>query len=282
MRDEVFRQLHQPVQVHVGHLGLDHPELRQVPPRLRLLRAKRRPEAVHLAQRQRRRLNVKLAALRQVRGIAEVVHRKQRRRALARRRRQNRRIGPDISIGVKVFSRRAHDLRANPQNRRLPWATHPQMPPLLQKVDAMILQRDRVRVGLRHALHHLHVFHVQLVPARRALVRTHLSRDNYARFLREAFQLFKHFRRHALHMRHSLDRPGSIAKDGEQQLAALARVVEPPAQSDRFAFVPANLGNGGHRRSRFRGFWSSRSSFFRHFRQSFWATPHSAAPDSPE
>ena len=168
VRDVVFGQFHQPVEVHEGNLRLDHPELRQMPPRLRLLRAKRGPEAVHLAQRQRRRLHIKLAALRQVRGIAEVVHGKQRGCAFARGRRQNRRIGADVPVHVKVLGRRAHDLRANAQNGRLPRAAHPQVPPLLQKIHAVFLERDGVRVGLRHALHHLHVFHVQLVarPAR--------------------------------------------------------------------------------------------------------------------
>ena len=80
-------------------------------------------------------------------------------------------------LHVEVLGRRAHDLRANAQNGRLARRAHPQVPPLLQKVHAVFLERDGVRVGLRHALHHLHVFHVQLVAARRALVGTHLSRS---------------------------------------------------------------------------------------------------------
>ena len=259
-----FGEHHQPVQVHVGHLGLDHPELRQVPPRLRLLRPEGRPEAVHLAQRQRRGLDVELAALRQVRGIAKIVHREQSRCAFARRRRQNRRIGPDKSIRIKVFGRRPHDLRANAQDCRLPWATHPQVTPLLQKVDPMLFQRDGVRVRFGHALHHLHVLNVQLIPARRTLVRTHLPRDDHARFLRQPLQLLEDFRRHALHVRHSLDRPRPIAKNGKEQLPALARVVKPPLQGDRLPLVPPNFGNGRNGRS---GLWSiggGWSGFFGH------------------
>ena len=179
MREEVLRQLQQSVEVAVSNLGLDHPELGQMPPRLRLLRAESGPKAVHLAQRQRGRLNVKLAGLGEKRRVAEVVHRKQRRGALARRRRQNRRVGADEAVLVEVFGRRAHDLRADAQNGRLPRRPHPQMAVLHEEVDAVFLQRDRVGIALRHPLHHFDVLDVQFEAAGRALVRPDLAGDNH-------------------------------------------------------------------------------------------------------
>ena len=85
--------VHQVVERGVGDFRLDHPELGEVAARLRLLRAEGRPEAVDLAQRHRRGFDVELARLREVSLLLEVVHRKQRGRAFASRRRQDRRIG---------------------------------------------------------------------------------------------------------------------------------------------------------------------------------------------
>ena len=112
---------------------------------------------------------------------------------------------------------------------------------LLQEVDAVLLERDGVGVGLGHALHDLDVFHVELEAARRALVRTHFPGDDHRRFLGQAFERCEDFRRNALDMRHALDRSGAVAKDGKQQLAAFAQVVEPAAQGDGLAFVLADV-----------------------------------------
>ena len=54
-----------PSRSQIGHLRLDHPELGQVAAGLRLFRAEGRAEAVDLAQRQSRGLDIKLAGLRQ-------------------------------------------------------------------------------------------------------------------------------------------------------------------------------------------------------------------------
>ena len=79
--------------VGVRHLGLDHPELGEVPARLRLLGAERRAEAIHAAERHRVGLVVQLPALREVRGrVLEVLDREQVGRALAGRRREDRRV----------------------------------------------------------------------------------------------------------------------------------------------------------------------------------------------
>ena len=98
------------VQVGEGDLRLHHPELGQVPPRLRLLRAKGGPEAVDPAVGGHRRLAVKLAALRQVgRALVEVRHAEERGRPLARRRREDRRVDEDVALAIQVVPRGLDD-----------------------------------------------------------------------------------------------------------------------------------------------------------------------------
>ena len=63
---ELFLEPHVVVGVVERDLGLDHPELGQVPARLRLLGAEGRAEAVDLPERGRRRLAIQLTRLREV------------------------------------------------------------------------------------------------------------------------------------------------------------------------------------------------------------------------
>src|SRR6516165_3279032 len=95
-----------------------------------------------------------------------------------------------------------------------------------QEVDAMLLQRDRIWIRLGHAMDDTDVFDVELISSRCALVGTDLAGDDDARLLRETFERLEDFRRNALHMGDTLHGPGSVAEDREQQLSALARVVE--------------------------------------------------------
>ena len=136
--------------VGVGHLRLDHPELGEVPARLRLLGAERRAEAVDPAERHRVGLVVELAALRQVRGLVlEVLHREQRRRALARRRREDRRVGEDEAAAVEEVADGVDHFVADAQDRLLARRADPQVPAVHQVVDAVLLRRDRIVLRLR-------------------------------------------------------------------------------------------------------------------------------------
>ena len=143
--EQPFGERHDVVQVGVRHLGLDHPEFRQVPPRLRLLGAERRPEAVHPAERHRVGLVVELTALRQVgRRVLEVLRRKQGRRPFARGRREDRRVGQDEAARVEVVADGVDDFVADAQDRLLALGTNPQMPAIEQVVDAVLLRRDGI------------------------------------------------------------------------------------------------------------------------------------------
>ena len=94
--DQRLGEIHDVVQRRVRHLGLDHPELGQVPARLGLFGAEGRTEAIHAAERHRVGFVVELTALSQVGGfVVEVLDRKERGRTFARGRREDRRVGED-------------------------------------------------------------------------------------------------------------------------------------------------------------------------------------------
>ncbi len=245
VRDEVLGQFHQAVEIAVGNFRLDHPELGEVAAGLRFFGAEGRPEAVDLAQRQRGRLDIELARLGEKRGIAEVVDREEGRGALAGCGRQDGRIGADESVAVEVLLRRAHDLGANAQNGRLARRAHPQVAALHEEIDAVFFGRDGIRVGLRHALDDLDIFDIEFKAAGRAFVGAHFAGDDDAGLLRESFECLEDFWRHALDVRHALHCAGAIAKDGEEQLAALARVIEPSVDGDGLAFMLSQGGDGG-------------------------------------
>src|SRR5262245_54365759 len=119
MHEEVLGQLHVLVESGERHLRLDHPELGQMAPRLGLLRAERGTEDVHLAEGEGARLGVELAALREIRRLAEVLYREQRGGALARGRRQDRRIEAEEAVLVKILPAGTDQLGANAEHRVL-------------------------------------------------------------------------------------------------------------------------------------------------------------------
>ena len=148
---------------------------------------------------------------------------------------KNRRIGQREAALVEKIAHRLDDLRAHPQNRRLPLRAHPQMPMLHQEFGAMLFRRDGIGIGLRHALHDLHVRHVEFVAAGRALVGANLAFDDHARFLRQRLDRFEDLRRDGVLRHHALNHARAVAKLRKQQLPALAQVIEPAAERDRLA-----------------------------------------------
>jgi hypothetical protein len=79
------------------------------------------------------------------------------------------------------------------------------------------------------------MFDVELEAAGGALVGADFAGDDDGGLLGEAFEAFEDFGRDALDVgvakRLALDGPGAVAKDGEEELAALAEVVEPAADN---------------------------------------------------
>jgi hypothetical protein len=159
---ERFGELHIAFEIHEGHFRLNHPELGEMAAGLGFLCAKRRPETVDLAQRQRGGFHIKLAGLREERWVAEVVELKQRAGALARRRSQDGRIGADEAFGIEVLLCGPHDGGADAQDGRLARRAEPKMAMLHQEVGAVFLRRDGVgRIG-RDEMHNLEVGDVKL------------------------------------------------------------------------------------------------------------------------
>ena len=248
-RDEVFGEFQEAVEVHEGDLRLDHPELGEVAAGFGFLRAEGGAEAVDLAQGEGGGLDVKLAGLGEVGGVAEVIDGEERGGAFAGRRRQDGRVGADEAVGVKILRGGAHDFGADAEDGGLARGADPEMAMLHEEVDAVLLESDGVGVGLGDALDDLEVFNVELVAAGGALVGADFAGDDDAGFLGEAFEGLEDLGGDALDVGHALDGAGAVAKDGEEQLAALAEVVEPSAEGDGLAFMLADGGDGGDLRN---------------------------------
>ena len=210
-------------------------------------------EAVNLAQGKGGGFDIKLAGLGEVGGVAEVVDGEQRGRALAGGGGEDGRIGANEAVAVKVLGCGAHDFGPDAENGRLPGGANPQMAVLHEEVDTVLFESDGVGVRLGNTLDDLHIFDIEFEAAGSALVGADFARDNDGRFLSEAFERLEDGRGNALYVRYALNCAGAVAKDGEEQLAALAQVVKPSAEGDRLAFVLAKGGDGGYGRGDFRG-----------------------------
>ena len=116
---------------------------------------------------------------------------------------------------------------------------------LHQKVDTVVLGRDRIRIIRAHALQDLRDGDVHLVSTRCALIGADFAGDDHARLLGQVLDGVEKFGRDSVLGDDTLNDPAAIAKDGEQQLAALAQVIEPAAKGDGLAFMLADFADGG-------------------------------------
>ena len=93
------------------------------------------------------------------------------------------------------------------------------------------------------------------------------------RLLRQAFEGLEDFRRNALDVGHALHGAGAVAKDGKEQLAALAQSCRAIREADGLAFVLAQGRDGGNRRGGLGGFarHGCGGGFFGHDSLALWA-----------
>ena len=237
--DQVLGEVHRVVERGVGHLGLDHPELGEVPARLRLLGAERRTERVDAAERHRVRLVVELSALREVGGgVLEVLDREQRGRALARRGREDRRVGEDEAARVEEVAAGVDDLVPDAQDRLLPRRADPQVAPVHQVVDAVLLRRDGVVVRLADDLE---AADVELVAARRAGIGADRAGHDDGALLAEVIGRDEDLGADRGLRHHRLDEAGAVADGQEVQLPARPPVVQPALERDGLADVPGDV-----------------------------------------
>ena len=234
--DEVLRQVHVAVEVHVRDLRLDHPELRQVPARLALLRPKGRAEDVRLSDRHRRGFAIELARLRQI-GLSqiEVGHLEQRRSSFAGGGSEDGRVHQREPAGVEVVADRLDDRMADGEDRPLPRRAEPEMALLLQEADSVLLRLDGIS-GL--SLEHPETRYVQLVADGTARVLCHLPANLDGSLLRRLVRRRKRLFGDVFLGDDALDDAGTVADLEEVKLAAGALAVEPAAQQH----LPAILG----------------------------------------
>ncbi len=148
------------------------------------------------------------------------------------------RVNPSL---VEEIAGGVDDFGAHAQDRRLALRAQPEVAVLHQEVGAVLFGRDRIGVGLGHALHDLDVRDVEFVAAGGALVGADFAFDDDARFLREALDGVEDFRRDGVLRDYALDDADAVAELGEKELAAFAEVVEPSADGDGLAFVLADF-----------------------------------------
>ena len=239
-RNEIFRQDHAVVQVRVSHLGLDHPELRQMPACFRLLGPERRPETVNLAEGSDSSFVVELPALRQVSFSPEVIRLEERRSSLAGIGREDGRIQERESASVEKIAAGLDDLMSNFQNRPLMRRTEPEMAMIHQESCAVLLGRDGIILS---DLMNLDVLDLKFVPARRALVRRYHPRHRQRGLLRHILTGLKRLLRHIRLRNHTLDYPRPIPYDEKPHFPARTLVVEPSPDSDFLTFISSYIGN---------------------------------------
>src|SRR3954469_13840919 len=119
------------------------------------------------------------------------------------------------------------------------------MPVLHQEVDAMLFERNREWIVLGYALQHLHIQDVEFIAARRAFIRADFARHDHGGLLRELLYAIKHLRRHRALWHDPLDESATVAKNGKEELTALAQIVEPSSDGDALPLACPDLGNSG-------------------------------------
>jgi len=215
----------------VSHLGLKHPELREVLAGLRLLGTEGGAEAESVPMGHDGRFLVELPRLRQVRAAQiKVLQFEERSSALA--------DGPSEDGGVEAHEAAVivelpeseDDLIAESDQMPLTLAAEPQMAVPHEEVDTMLLGRDGVVV--RRHLHEANGANRKLDPTRRVVLLVHgvhhpghlergLLCGLVSRVPRGLVEVWPEA--------HRLTETGAIAKDQEPEFLVSALVVEPPA-----------------------------------------------------
>src|SRR5258705_2467542 len=251
VRNEILLQPHVGVRIIPRTFGLDHPELRQVPARLRFLGAERRAETIALAERRGGGLHVQLAGLRE-RGLPEIeiVQGEQGARVLADRAGEDRRIDEREVPFIKEVANRLHDLVAHSRDRNLLLGAQPQMAVLEQVCDPVLLRRDR-ELGTRSEDLQVRRLQLDAAPPRCARVRPHAARQLQRSLLSKFPERVPDLGRHIFFGDDRLQIARAVAHHDERDLPARASRRDPAAHRDRLAGVPRKLFDPmafGHRR----------------------------------
>ncbi len=109
----------------------------------------------------------------------------------------------------------------------------------------MFLVRDGEGVGGGDEVDDLDVGDIQLEAGGGAGVGADATGDDDGRLLGEALDALEDIFGNGGPRHDALNGPGAVAEDGEEQLAALAHVIEPSAEGDGVADVGGEGGDGG-------------------------------------
>src|SRR5690606_17726033 len=130
------------------------------------------------------------------------------------------------------------DAVAHAHDGPLPAAPQPQVPPVHEELDAVLLRRDGVALG---AGEQPHAVGLHLDPAHLPLVGADGAGDLEGALLRGLLGRAERGPVHGPGVDDALDDPGAVAEDEEVEALRAALVVEPPLQRDAGADV---LGEG--------------------------------------
>ena len=223
--DEALGERHHVVERGEGGLRLDHPELGQVAAGLGFFRAERGAEAIDLAERRRGRFAIKLARLREVGLLVEVLRLEKRRGSFAGGGREDGRIGQGESVAVEKIAGGADDFRAHAQDGRLARRAQPEVAVLHQEIDAVFFGRDGIGIGFRRRAARLGRWRrrVRSRPGARLSARTLPSTMTLDSCVR-AFDGIEDFGRDGVLRDYSLDDAGAVAKLGKRSLPLSRRL----------------------------------------------------------
>ena len=207
------------------------PVLRQVARRAGLLRAERRAEVVDLLHGEDEGLRIELPRLGQVGLAAEVLHLEEGGAALAPRGRDHGRGDLPESLVPEVLVDRAEDRVTDPEDRRHPLGTDPQMADVEEEFLALILlNRELLR-----EVDDLEILRPDLVASGRSLVRDDLPADDDRGFDERLLRGLEGLRGDHVPSDRDLDGPRRVPNDDEGLPADRARPVDPASQLDGLA-----------------------------------------------
>ncbi len=169
--------------------------------------------------------------------VVEVIHFEKRRRALASRGCEDRRIHQREPVAVEIIAYGFNHFMPHTNNGVLPLGPEPQMPVVHQKFDAVLLRCDRIRICFRDFGRMVRALHVHLEAARRASFRAKAAPHNERRLLRQMLQFLKQLFGQFVFQCDALQQSGAVAQNGKNDLAGLAQVVEPAGDFDGLAHV---------------------------------------------
>src|SRR2546425_11777208 len=104
------------MEIAVGHLRFDHPELGEMAPGLGFLRPERWTATVDLAEGHDPGFHIELSTLGEVGGVTKIIDRKQRGRALAGRWGEDRRVEQSEPVAVEIVTAGPDRLAPHSQN----------------------------------------------------------------------------------------------------------------------------------------------------------------------